>query len=352
MKIEKISAPSVNQPPTAKVAFSDGRSRAIAALESQMKANDGQLPPETKTFQSHPVQNPSSVSPEEMSALRTIGQNNQVEENKSSPDANVPKADTKAEISEEPLSSHYANLARKERALRAKIASQEAAIKAREAEIIAREEAVKAKDAEYSTKYIPKERLTNDTLNALLDAGLTYDQITEAMLTQQSQPDFSKSRAYQEMKAQLDEMKANQEKSQKSFEEQQTNAYKQAVSQIRQDTSKLVYTDPNFETIKATNSVGDVVDLIERTFKQDGVLLSVEEAAQAVEDHLVEEAMKITKLKKIQQRMQSASGNPQTTKTTEAPKQQQLKTLSNSVSSTRQLNARERALLAFKGELK
>lgn len=345
MKIEPTAGPVIQQPTGAKSqAQVSAREKVIAMLTQQ---------PNTPIQQSHPVQNPSQVSAEEMSALRapSKGQANRTEVVESTETA-APQEDTKGDISEQPLSSHYANLARKEKALRARIAAQEATMKAKEAEMVAREEAIKAKDAEYSTKYIPKERLTNDTLNALLDAGLTYDQITEAMLSQQSQPDFTKSRAYVEMKAQIDEMKSSQDKTQKSFEEQKIKDYNYAISQIRDDAAKLVYTDPNFETIKATNSVSDVVELIERTFREDGTILSVEEAALEVENHLVDEAMKISRLKKIQQRLQSTSSTQSTTKTTEAPKQQQLKTLSNSVSSSRQLSARERALLAFKGELK
>ncbi len=341
MKIEPIAQPALVQPTGAKTEYAvDARTRAINALM--------QGAPQA---QEHAVKNPSQVTPEEISAIRGTSEQGQPNHSESEVAAETPKEEPK--VSEEPLSSHYANLARKEKALRARAQAQEAAIKAKEAEIAAREEAIKAKDAEYSSKYIAKDRLTTDTLNALLDAGLSYEQITEAMLNQQAQPDFTKSRAYLEMQAELKAVKEAQEQAKKSYEEQQTQAYQQALGQIRSDVSKLVYTDPNFETIKATNSINDVVELIERTFKEEGSLLSVEEASQMVEDHLVEEALSIARLKKIQSRLQPKETAPQATpKTADAPKQQQLKTLSNSVSSSRQLSAKERAILAFKGELK
>lgn len=337
MKIEPISGPSITQPAGATANHADARAKAISMIQAAASGS----------AQEHPVRNPSSISPEEMTALKV--RSNPSEAVESSPDG--AKEETKPQVSDEPLSAHYANLARKERALRARAAQQEAALKAREAEFAAREEAFKAKDAEYSTKYIAKDRLTNDTLNALLDSGLTYDQITEAMLAEQGgQSSFSASREYKAMQAKIEQLEKLTEKTQKTFEEQQTSQYKQAITQIKSDASKLIYTDPNFETIKATNSINDVVELIERTFKEDGTLLSVEEAAQAVEDHLVEEAMKITKLKKIQQRMlQNAS--PATQKSTEAPKQQQLKTLTNAVSASGKLSARDRAVLAAEGRL-
>lgn len=339
MKIEAVSGPSIQTPPNSTVESATVKA-AKASLNKMMQQN--------AQSQEHPVANPSRVSAEDLSAITTQTRSNgQTGANEAIQEA--PLAEPKA-ASEEPLSSHYATLARKERALRAKSQQQELSMRAREAKLAEQEAAIKAKEAEYSSNYIPKEKLTTDTLNALLDAGLTYDQITEAMLAQQSQPDFTKSRAYIEMQNELKAVKQAQEDAKKTYNDQQTAAYQQAVNQIKTEAKKLVYTDPNFETIKTTNSVSDVVELIEETFKQDGVLLSVEEAAQLVEDHLVEEAMKITRIKKIQQRMQTSS--PSAQKTTDAPKQQQLKTLTNQVSSTRQLSAKERALLAFKGELK
>ena len=134
-------------------------------------------------------------------------------------------------------------------------------------------------------------------------------------------------------------------------ENQQTDAYKQAITQIRSDTKKLVTASEEFEAIANTNSVDDVVELIERTFKQDGTLLTVEEAAKQVEDYLVEEAFKLTKLKKIQQRLATAQ-KPAEPKLEPTKQPQTMKTLTNAVSSPGKLSVRERAIAAFKGELK
>lgn len=343
MNIKPVAGPLIQTPPNATVdssAMKAAKARAISMISGN----------QNNQSQEHPVSNPSRVSAEDLSAISNRssnrGQQGVVEE----PTSQAPVQEAPRAASEESLSSHYATLARKEKALRAKSQQQETAIRAREARLAEQEAAIKAKEAEYTSNYIPKEKLTSDTLNALLDAGLSYDQITEAMLQQQSQPDFTKSRAYLEMQGELKAVKQAQELAKKSLEDQQTQAYQQAVNQIKTEAKKLVFTDPNFETIKTTNSVQDVVELIEETFKQDGVLLSVEEAAQLVEDHLVEEAMKIAGLKKIQQRLQAST--PSAQKATDEPKQQQLKTLTNQVSSTRQLSAKERALLAFRGELK
>lgn len=340
---------------------SDSRSRAIATL----MGNNASPPP---------VANQNSISPEEMGAIKAsskkeedssieveasenTGQKSNIEST-----AESSSSDSKeAKVSEDPLSNQYATLARKEKALRAKAQAQEQALKAREEAIKAQEDALKAKESEYSSKYISKDKLSQDTLNALLEAGLTYDQITEAMLSQPNPEKVAQDQYLKKLEAKIAELEGKQEKTLKSFEDQQKQAYNNAVTQIRNEVSKLVYTDPSFETIKETNSVNDVVELIEETFNNGmgeeypkGTLLSASEAAQIIEDYLLEEALKLTKIKKIQQRLQPAA---KPVLKSEEPlkqpqKEQSMKTLTNAVGSSRALSPKERAILAFKGELK
>jgi hypothetical protein len=191
-------------------------------------------------------------------------------------------------------------------------------------------------------------RLEKDPLGVLAEKGYTYDKLTQAALQLPTEQD----QAYRALEAKIAELEGKVGSTQKAHEEQQSNAYKQAVNQIRQDTAQLVKNNPAFEAIAATRSVNDVVDLIETTFRKDGILLSVEDAAREVEDYLSEEAFKLTRLQKIQKRLTPASttaGAPQ-----QASRQQTqppLKTLTNSVSSNRPMSARDRAILAFKNEL-
>jgi hypothetical protein len=154
----------------------------------------------------------------------------------------------------------------------------------------------------------------------------------------------------EEMQEELRKVREEQANSRKSIEQQQAQAYQQALSQIRAETKNLVNSDPSFEAIKATGSVNDVVELIERTFNEDGKLLTVEEAASAVEEYLTEEATRLSKIGKIQKRLQAAQQSNSAKKPVQ--EQPQLKTLTNGVGAQKPLNARERALLAFKGELK
>lgn len=342
----RISDATSEPAPLLKGAVVTATDRAQAFLEQQM----------LKNFQPKEIPQASAEVPIEKVSLAPEGQSSIHETAKSVESSEVVEEAAKPSLSKDPteesISSQYANLARREKAIRAKAQADAASFKAREAELIRREEALKAKDTEYSTNYIQKDRLTSDTINTLLDAGLSYDQITEAMLQQQSTPDFTRSRAYQEMQSELKALKMAQEQTKKSFEEQQTQSYQSAIKQISADAKKLVFTDPNFEMIKETNSVNDVVELIESTFKESGSVLSVEEAAQMVEEELVEEAMRISKIKKLQQKLSLKESALSESQATDAPKQQQLKTLTNSVGSSRKLTATERAMLVFRGELK
>lgn len=323
----------------------DSKARAIALLtghSSQAQATPAQ------------VANQNSISPEEMSAVKT----SETQEEAVQADTSEVTPDT-ASKEEAPLSTQYAVLARKEKALRAKVIAQEQQFKQREAALNARETELSSKSTQDLTNYISKDKLKQNALGVLAELGIDYDQISQQALAASS-PEAQAFRQYkQEMDAELQKVREEQANTRKSYEQQQTQAYQQALTQIRNEAKALVSADPAFEMTKETGSINDVVDLIERTFKEEGTLLTVEQAAQAVEDHLVEEAMKISKIKKIQERLKpvqkptaaqsQATGAPQ--QSPSAQPQAQMKTLTNAVGSTRPLTAKERALLAFKGEL-
>ncbi len=312
------------------------RERAIARLTAQPAAS-----------QTNPVTDPTRVSPEELSAIKP-GQQATVESTEAvEPEVTKPP--------EKNLSSEYAQLARKEKALRA----QAMQVKAQNDALAAREAAIKAKEAElHGDSYIPKDRLSKDTIRVLEEAGISYEQLTQEMLNAPSQEARQQAQVIAKLEAKLAAIEEGQNKISKGIEESQSNAYKQAVNQIRNEAKQMVYATPDFETIKETNSVEDVVELITKTFEKDGILLTVEEAAKAVEDHLYEEAFKLTKLSKIQKRLaaNAVATAPSTpsSKQAESPssKPTTMKTLTNKDGSARKLSASERAVLAFKGELK
>lgn len=353
MRIEpKAPNPTSVTPGAQTPAQADARARAIAKLT-------GGTPNQS---QETPVANPNNVSVEELSAISSGTQEeapkdeqNNNGESSESPAIEEPKPE---ETKEEPLSAQYAVLARKEKALRAKAQAQDLAFKAREEALRVREEALTGKASSFDeSKYIPRDRLKQETLNVLAEEGISYEELTNAILTQQSSNTDPRVLAeIKALKSQLSQYEELNKKTAQSIEDNQKQSYQQAVNQIRNETKSLVTTDDNFELIRHTNSVDDVVELIERTFKEDGVLMTVSEAAKQVEDYLTEEATKLARSKKIQQRLSpkptTAQGAPKPTETNQAKQPQSAKTLTNSHNAARPLTAKERAILAFKGELK
>ncbi len=348
MKIEPMSSTPVPQTSGAKTL--SPTQRAIAAFNASQQA---QSAPQA---QQAPVQNPSQVSPEELSAIQapTQGQKNTSESVDNSVE-NSPVASLEAtQAQEEPISSQFAVLARKEKALRAKALAQEQAIKAREEAFKAKEAELAAKEAEYKAKYIPRESLKNDPLSVLSEAGLSYDELTNMALNAPSPQEVERTAYLKRLEAKIAELESGQKKAQENYEKQERTAYNQALAQIRSDATELVSSDPSFETIRNTGSIGDVVNLIERAFKETGKLMTVEKAAQLVEDDLIEQALKVfNKTKKLQERVkasQTPKAEPQASP--KAAPQQGMKTLTNNMAVSKPMSAREKAIAAFEGRLK
>lgn len=244
---------------------------------------------------------------------------------------------------EEAISPKFAELARREKGLRQL-----------QKQIQEEKAALKAKEDEYKTNYIPKSQLTANPYQTLLDAGFTHDQLLQLSLNVPNPQD----QAYQKLQAEIQALKAETELTKKAHQDTQTKAYENAVNQVRRDAVKIVESNPEFETIKELGATEAVVELIKQTFDTDGTLLSVEDAAKQVEEHLLEEALKMASLNKIKAKMQPpAPAAPEKKTFQEAIKQTPpaMKTLTNaalsvpsSALSTKQ--RRERAIAAFNGQ--
>lgn len=311
----------------------------------------------TPQAQETPVQDPSNVSVEELSAIQApeIDKNTETVDAKSQEETpETPAETTKAEPKQDPeLVERFNRLARNERALRAKVQQQEQAFKAREEALKAREVELAAKDTRYTQDYISKSRIKQDALTALDEVGVTYDEITQQAASRQP-TDPRILNTINQLQAKIADLEQKAVDNQKSYQEQQTANYQSAVKQIKQDAVALVKSNPQeYEAIAKKGTVKDVVELIEKTYHKTGTVLSVEEAAQEVENELIEEALKFNSLEKVKQRMakSNASVKPSNQKT-QAPAQTQMKTLTNATASSRKLSSKERAILAFKGELK
>lgn len=244
-----------------------------------------------------------------------------------------------------PMAPQFAALAKKERMIREQAR-----------QIQAEKQAMESRLNETKTQLQSewKQRLLQNPWDVMIEAGLSPDQATQLILNQPKPEEVE----LQKLKKEIENIRSSQDQTKDLMKQQQDEQYKQAKKQISLEVKSLVSSDSSFETIQAMSAEAAVTELIEQTFLKDGYLMPVEAAAKEVEDYLVEQALGLAKLKKIQDKM-----IPQAPENsfTQAVKQNQIQkpqsnTLSNRMvsSSTKPLSdkdRRQRAILAFEGKL-
>lgn len=235
-----------------------------------------------------------------------------------------------------------AEMAKKEKAMRLQTREMSAIKQA----MAQREAEMKALQDELEKERGFKAKLKSSPWDALIEAGFSPEEATTAFLNQPTTENIE----LKQLRAELAAIKAEQEGFKQSSQKMQEASYAQAKKQLETEVTKLVSNGEAFEMIKEMNASQQVVSYIEAMYQESGELIDVETAAQHVEEFLLEEAMKLAKIKKIQSKLA-----PQ-----ESPAQQvntgsQLKTLSNQMTSgSKPLTAKERrdrAIAAFKGQI-
>ncbi len=350
MKIQPVAGPAAVQQTTTNETAA--KARAVAAFQSA-----GQQQPQ------QPVRSQNAIQPEEMGAIGAQKDSSE-DEVEQGAESQAPESSEAAPEAQEqtpaakPLSEQHLALIRREKAIRAQAQKQEQAFKAREAALAQREAELSKTQApekpDYSG-YISKDMLKSNALQALAEANVSYEELTQQILNQGTM-DPRAERMLANMEAKIQKLEAAAEEGKKREQTAQEEQYSAAVKQIETDVKKMITIDPEYEMIKVTGSYKDVVDLIKETWNQKGELLTNEEAARQVEEYLVEEAEKLAKIEKIRKRLNPAASTQAKTTQVQQPSVQtqkqapQMKTLTNTNSVSRQLSARERALLAFKGE--
>lgn len=237
----------------------------------------------------------------------------------------------------------FAALSRKEKDIRIreaeyeqKIAEYQAMIEAQEAEKTAEPQ----KEPELPLEY----RLKKDPLGTLAEFGYDFETLTELTLNDGKLPQNMQMQLMkEELKKEMEEKYGSIEQrltEKEKFEEEQK--YNKVIDGFKGEIGEFIASDPEaYELIQAYNANDLVFDIInehhETTSKEDpngiGKVLSIEEAAQAVESYLEEEAKKIMSSKKL-----SAGSVP--SETQEPVEQRQASpTLSNDHSAMSQNNA-------------
>jgi hypothetical protein len=229
----------------------------------------------------------------------------------------APVADT------QPLSPQLALLARQKRALQVK-----------EREIANREKALSQNSG---SSGIEAARLKSDPLGVLLENGVTYEQLTEAIISGQGNSEINA------LKAEIDSLRKGIDQ---KFTDNATQAEKQVLAEMRREADQLVR-DDQYEFVRETRSVPTVMQLIERTYRESGEVLDVSEALRLVEEELFKDAQRIANLKKMQSQM-----GPVTPQMQPQKRQTGMRTLTNRDTASVPLSAKARAMAAFYGTLK
>ncbi len=171
----------------------------------------------------------------------------------------------------------------------------------------------------------------------MLDNGVTYEQLTEAIINGQGSAEIN------ELKAEINALKGDVDK---KLTDRDVQAKQQVLAEMKRDAEQLVADGDEFELIRETRTVPEVMRLIEKTYDETGEVLEVQEACQLVEDELFKRQQKLTNLKKMQGLYKPAE-QPVAQRA-----QPMMRTLTNKDTASIPLGRKERALGAFNGTLK
>ncbi len=235
----------------------------------------------------------------------------------------APPADPVPEVTA-PISPQLAAIARQRRALQVK-----------ESEIAAREKAL----ADQATGSLDIAKLKSNPLSVLQEHGVTYDQLTQAILADRDgvNPDI------QALKAQVQALEKGLDT---RLSERDSQAEQQVLSELQREAKALIGRDDTYEMIKTQRMEPKITELIHRTWKSTGEILDVSEAADLIETDLLNDAVKIAGLKKVQSKLTPIQAPPQ------VQQRQGIRTLTNRDTASAPLSARARALAAFNGTLR
>lgn len=344
MKMTPVVAGAVASAPTPtnQGVSTDRKAAAKAAFlgEAHMEKSDTPTDPLTETRERNirtikMTTNASPDRPIDLSAANTEApsQESTTESGAQSRISDINEETQDGEV-QKPLSPQFAALAKQKRALQVK-----------ESEIRQREEALKAREADGTSggrsSFITE--VKSNPLAILREAGVSYDELTEAVLADQSgvTPEIQSLLHKQQEKIEALENQLN-----KGFTERDEFAVRQTLHEIKKETSRLINSGDDFELIRDMGAVDDVVSLIHENYKRTGEVMDTDEACKLIENELMLEGEKIIKAKKLQ-----AKFAPQT-QTQPAVMPRQMRTLTARDNASMPAGRRERALAAFYGTLK
>lgn len=239
-----------------------------------------------------------------------------------SPESSTPDAAEPGAVeATQPLSPQFAALAKQKRALQ-----------------LERAEFEKQKAAGGNSEELIQ-KLKSNPLGVLQEHGVTYDQLTEAILNDQSQIN-------PEIEALKKEIKALKEGVDKTFQTNEQRQEEAALTEMLYEAESLAKEGENFEMIRTEDAYDQVLRLIHSTYKKTGRVLDVSEAMNTVENQLLARAEKLASINKVRNKIVPPSPPPA------QPAPRGMRTLTARDSASPALDRRARAIAAMTGTLK
>ena len=228
----------------------------------------------------------------------------------------------------QPLSPQFAALAKQKRAFQLE-----------KAEFLKQKAELEARATGTSTQEL-KARAEQDPLGVLQDLGVTYDKLTEAILSdkQQINPEI------QALKAEIKSLKEGVDKTFQSNEQRQEEA---ALTEMLYEAEALSKEGEDFEMIRTEDAYDQVLRLIHKTYKDTGRVLDVSQAMETVETQLMARAEKLASINKVRNKIV-----PPSTTAQPAQKQTGMRTLPARDTAVPVMDRRARAIAAAMGTLK
>jgi hypothetical protein len=188
------------------------------------------------------------------------------------------------------------------------LARKEQAQRAREKAIAEKERTFAEKMADADKYHQLKTKLAAKDYSAAEELGLTYEEYVKHELNKEASKDPA-----QERVRQLEEKLTALEKAR---EEDAVKEYQANQALWKNEIAKTVAENEEFSTIKDLGAEDIVLKHINDSFEEDGLELSVEEAAKEIEEALLERANKFASVTKLKNKVGGKVLGPPKTMTT------------------------------------
>lgn len=247
------------------------------------------------------------------------------------PQAEAPQAEAPTASSDTPVEARAVEETKPLDPQQADLAKARRALQVRERAIAERERALEAKASQPD----PMTRLKTNPLEVLQEAGVTYDQLTEAILANQSGSNLDINKIREEIKKEV------QDSFQKTLGERDSQQEQQVFAEMKRNITQMVASNDDFELVRRAGMEDEALDLIRRTWKESGEALTEADALKLIEEELTKEYQSLSEAKKFK----SAQAAPQ-------PAKPVMRTLTSQGAATPQMSRRDRAIAAARGTLK